>query len=270
MRATGLGLSFLLLLGVLAPSVAAGARSHWSPATQSQLRLLLGGAENGRLLGGIEILLEPGWYTYWRNPGEAGVPPVFDFSRSENIAAVEVLYPTPERYDDGSSISLIYRDEIVFPLVITPVDAATAVHLTVEARYGVCREVCIPTEAAVSLSQPAWPDADPLAEARLQKFASKVPKPPQPGRFDVENVVISGEDLVIDVRMPDSSYSDLFAVPPAGWFTGQPTLVAREDGVSRYRLDLVGRPKDETITGQRFRFVSVAGGEAIEEEIEIR
>ena len=246
------------------------ARSGWSPAAQSQLRLLLGSEEGGRVAGGVEIVLEPGWYTYWRNPGEAGIPPVFDFAGSENVASIQVRYPAPERYDDGSSVSLIYREEIVFPLVVTPIDAASPVTLNVEARYGICREICIPMAAAATLTQPASPPADPLTEDRLQRFSARVPKEPEPGRFDVERVVSEGNSLLIDVRMPGSSYSDLFVEPPSGWFIGQPTYVSRRDGVSRYRLDLAGRPVDEEPAGRRFRFTAVAGGEGIEEEVDIR
>src|SRR5918998_4004655 len=131
---------FLLLLSLALPAEALAARSAWSPAAQSQLRLLLAAPEAGRIDGGIEIVLDPGWYTYWRNPGEAGVPPVFDFSGSENVADVKVLYPAPERYDDGASVSLIYRDEVVFPLTVIPVTPDAPVTLQVEAKFGVCRE----------------------------------------------------------------------------------------------------------------------------------
>ena len=261
---------FLLLLSLAVPAEALAARSAWSPAAQSQLRLLLAAPEAGRIDGGIEIVLDPGWYTYWRSPGEAGVPPVFDFSGSENVADVQVLYPAPERYDDGFSISLIYRDEVVFPLVVTPVDATRAVTLNLAARYGVCRDVCIPTEAAATLTQPPSPPPDPLADARLQSFSARVPRPPEPGRFDVEEVAVESEALLIDVRLPDSSYLDLFVEAPSGWYLGQPSFVSRADGVSRYRLDVAGRPQDEELVGQHFRFLAVAGGEAIEEEIEIR
>jgi DsbC/DsbD-like thiol-disulfide interchange protein len=261
---------FLLLLSLALPAEALAARSGWSPAAQSQLRLLLAAPVAGRIDGGIEIVLDPGWYTYWRNPGEAGVPPVFDFSGSENVADVKVLYPAPERYDDGSSVSLIYRDEVVFPLVVTPVDATRPVTLNLAARYGVCRDVCIPTDAGATLTQPPSPAPDPLAAARVQSFSARVPRPPEPGRFDVEEVAVESEALLIDVRLPDSSYLDLFADPPSDWYLGQPSFVSRAGGVSRYRLDVAGRPKDEELVGQHFRFVAVAGGEAIEEEIEIR
>ena len=95
MTATLLRIFFGLALA--APAQALAARSDWAAADQAQLRLLLSHAAAGPIEGGIEISLEPGWYTYWRTPGDAGVPPVFDFGGSRNVASVEVLYPAPER-----------------------------------------------------------------------------------------------------------------------------------------------------------------------------
>src|SRR5882672_10363619 len=95
----------ILLMGLAFPAAAFAARSEWSAADQSKMRLLLTPAKDGAIEGGIELVLESGWYTYWRNPGEAGVPPVFDFSGSENVAHVEVLYPTPMRKEDGGTVS---------------------------------------------------------------------------------------------------------------------------------------------------------------------
>jgi hypothetical protein len=83
-------------------------------------------------------------------------------------------------------------------------------------------------------------------------------------------VTLAGDALLIDVRMPDSALADLFADPPAGWYLAQPEFQSRAGGVSRYRLPLAGRPADAEIAGQSFRFVAVAGGDAVEEVVEIR
>jgi len=260
---------FALALAAICPA-ALTARSEWSAVDHAQLRLLLSPAEEGRYLGGVEIVLEPGWYTYWRNPGEAGIPPSFDFSGSENVAEVEVLYPAPERHDDGTSVSLVYNDEVVFPLLVTPIEAGRPVLLAVQASFGVCSEVCIPTGASVSVSAPHDAEPDPLTAARLDAFVGRVPDPPAPGHFDVEQAMAEGEAILVDVRMPDSTYADLFVEPPAGWYIRQPSFVSRADGVSRYRIELDGRPAEAEIIGEQFRFVAAAGGEAIEEIVEIR
>jgi DsbC/DsbD-like thiol-disulfide interchange protein len=260
-----------VLFGISISAEAQAARSDWSLADQSRMRLLLAAPADGRLTGGLEMLIEPGWHTYWRNPGDSGIPPEFDFSASTNVASVEVRYPAPERYDDGAGISLVYRDEVVFPLAIVPLVADAPVVLRVSARFGVCSEVCIPTSAQSEVTASPQPSAsDPLADARIAQFETRVPAGPQPGQLDIEDVTITKDALLIDVRMPDSGYADLFADPPAGWPTGQPQFVAREDGVSRYRLALPSGAREHNLAGQVFRFVAVAGGDAVEEAIEIR
>jgi DsbC/DsbD-like thiol-disulfide interchange protein len=254
----------------LAPAAAAfGARSDWSQADEAKVRLLMTAAEDGGLVGGIEIVLEPGWYTYWRNPGEAGVPPLFDFAGSQNVAEVKVLYPAPMRKEAGGAVSLIYQDEVVFPLAVKPVDAALPLTLRLAASFGVCSEICIPTQARSEVTFSSADDSDPLSAERLRGFEDRVPRSPEPGIFDIEEVVEDGEALTIDLRVPESSYSDLFADPPTGWYVGQPIFVERVDGISRYRLSLAGRPRDSQLKGQEFRFVAVAGGRAIEETVTI-
>ena len=84
-----------------APARAADA-SPWAEDTRSAVRLIAGANKNGEapLRAGIEIKLQPGWKTYWRYPGDSGVPPRFDFSGSENLKAAKVLYPAPHLFTD--------------------------------------------------------------------------------------------------------------------------------------------------------------------------
>lgn len=264
-------LRLILTVALVAPAAAHAARSDWVAADAAKMRLLLAGRDEKGVAGGIELVLKPGWHTYWRNPGEVGVPPVFDFSGSTNVANVEVLYPAPVRYgEEGAGVSLVYLDEVVFPLLIEPIKADEPVTLRAEAVFGVCREVCIPTRANAVATLLPDAERDALSETRLKRFTARLPKEAEPGRFAVEAVTAEADALIIDMRMPDSSYMDLFAIPPEGWYIGQPTFVSRADGVSRYRLPLAGKPKDVSVKGQTFEFVGVAGGEVIRQEVAIR
>src|SRR4030081_1987690 len=101
MRAA-LGLAATLFAS--SPAIAAHAEdaSPWQRDVHSAVRLLAGSRSGAVLLGGIAFELQPGWKTYWRTPGDSGVPPRFDFSKSENIEAVTVLWPAPPKFDDGA------------------------------------------------------------------------------------------------------------------------------------------------------------------------
>src|SRR5436309_312013 len=83
-------------------------------------RLLAG---NG--IAGVELQLPEGWKTYWRTPGDAGgVPPTFDWSKSDNLASVKVLYPAPKRFSDRAGDTVGYKGTVVFPVEVIPKDAS--------------------------------------------------------------------------------------------------------------------------------------------------
>lgn len=258
-------LSALIFLALAAP--AAAERSDWTEIGNARLRLLALRQADGGVSAGVEIEMAPGWYTYWRNPGEAGVPPRFDLGGSDNVADVAVHYPVPERHDDGVSVSVIYRDHVVFPLTVTPRDRNAAVRLRLDASFGVCSTVCIPNQATAEVTVPAAAAADPLSEATIGQYRARLPGVPQPGRFEIAAVTADEAALTVYVRAPESGPADLFADGPAGWPLGQPELAGTEGDLTRYRLPLAGRPKDEAVSGRAFRFLAVAGGEAIEQTV---
>ena len=90
------------LLVVLALAARAQDASPWQQDSHSAVRLLAGSRSGAVLLGGIAFQLQPGWKTYWRTPGDSGVPPRFDFSKSDNVEAVTILWPAPTKFDDGA------------------------------------------------------------------------------------------------------------------------------------------------------------------------
>ncbi|WP_300514219.1 protein-disulfide reductase DsbD domain-containing protein [Aliiroseovarius sp.] len=131
------------------------------------------GAET--LSAGLSLKLADGWKTYWRSPGEVGIPPKIDWAGSENVADVEMLWPAPERFTAFGIENFGYHEEVVFPLNITleepgkPVDLAGAVKLLV------CSEVCVPQNFDLSLSLPLGTSIDSLSAGRISDFLARVP-----------------------------------------------------------------------------------------------
>lgn len=138
----------------------------------SVVRLLAAGpAQSGVYRAGVEIELEPKTITYWRQPGEAGSPPVFDFSRSENVARVETLYPAPKHIEEAGIVVAGYDRRVIFPLRVTPKDpkAPAALRLTLD--YAACGKICLPARAELSLALPqsgVSPHAEAIAGAERQ------------------------------------------------------------------------------------------------------
>ncbi len=105
---------------------------------------------DGTRMAAIRIRLAPGWKTYWRSPGDAGIPPQFDWSRSRNLEAVSIIWPAPGVYPQNGMRTIGYKDELVLPLAIAPRNAARPVRLRVRLDIGVCEDICVPFQMTVS------------------------------------------------------------------------------------------------------------------------
>lgn len=99
---------------------------------------------DGDYIAALKIELDSGWKTYWRVPGDAGIPPVLDFTGSDNVAGVDVIWPAPEVFDQSGTRTVGYRGELVLPLRIRPKDASAPVTLDAGMDIGICRDICVP------------------------------------------------------------------------------------------------------------------------------
>src|SRR5467141_2250743 len=188
MRAAA-GFAATLFVGVSPIPVRAEDSSPWQRDTHSAVRLLAGSRSGGVLLGGIAFQLQPGWKTYWRTPGDSGVPPRFDFSKSDNVEAVTVLWPAPKKFDDGAGgTALGYKQQVVLPLRIVAKNADKPVTLRAHVSYAVCDKLCIPVEAHAEL---AFASVASTEDSALFAALDTVPKPANvgdPNPFTIRDV----------------------------------------------------------------------------------
>src|ERR1700682_401640 len=174
MRAA-LGFAATICASSLAIQARAQDASPWLNDGHSAVRLLAGSRSGAVLLGGIAFQLQPGWKTYWRTPGDSGVPPRFDFSKSDNVEAVTVLWPAPMKFDDGAGgTSLGYAHQIVRRLRTVAKNAEKPVTLRADINYAVCEKLCIPVEASVEL---AFASVASTSDGELSAALDTVPKP---------------------------------------------------------------------------------------------
>lgn len=126
-----------------------------------------------------------GSHTYWKNPGEAGVPPVFTFNGSENVSATTVLYPAPQRISEEGIDAFGYTDQVVFPVMVTPTDPTRPSKLHVDVTYAVCNTICLPghSTASIDLRPHGAGESAGLVSAALAKV-------PQPDPADAAALVI--------------------------------------------------------------------------------
>lgn len=132
-------------------------------------------ADDGSRIAALELVLAPGWKTYWRNPGDSGVAPVFDWAGSANLGAVRMHWPAPEAIISGGDQTWGYHDRLVLPFTAAPATPGQPVTLAARVDFGLCDDICVP--AHVDLAAPApGPAPDPVIAAAM----AAVPGPAAP------------------------------------------------------------------------------------------
>jgi DsbC/DsbD-like thiol-disulfide interchange protein len=255
--------NLVVTVAVSRPVVAADA-SAWDGDQRAAVRLIAGAQHGAVRRAGIEIRLAPGWKTYWRYPGDSGIPPRFDFSQSKNVKSVTVRYPAPHRLTDESGTSIGYKGGVVFPLDIVPQNAAQPVMLAVKADYAVCEKICIPAEGKAELSVTGKPGAQ---DGWLKQHDDLVPVAAKIGAAEplaVRAVKREDKRILVDVAAPGAI--ELFAEGPAAdWALPVPAPIeGAPAGQQRFAFELDGLPPNTKPDGALLTLTAVSGGQAIE------
>ncbi len=249
---------------------ASAASSSWSDAMGARMRVIAPGgppAADGSQTIGLEIELEPGWKTYWRSPGDSGVPPYFDHSASANIADLQIDWPAPHRFDDSGGMSVGYKSSVVLPITIKPQSAALPVLLTLSVDYGVCKEICVPASGTAKLVLGRNLAADAEASATLARYQEKVPADAGPDLAVTAVAAKERQSLTIETRLADvSADSDLFVEGPESWYFPAPKKTAEKDGTVTWTLPLDGVPQDASLSGTELTLTLVNGQRAVEQK----
>lgn len=185
-----------------------------------KLALVSGGMRDGMLLAGLHVTLAPEWKTYWKMPGESGIPPQFDWSGSANLKSVNVEYPAPSRFTDASGDAIGYHDEVLMPLLVEPQVAGQPVSLRLALMIGVCRDICIPVRSELSLDM-----ATAASDLRVAVWRQRVP---QRAASAAENVVMSAQIRPQGAGKPvlalqvEGTPADIFVEQDDGAYFGRP------------------------------------------------
>jgi DsbC/DsbD-like thiol-disulfide interchange protein len=264
-------LSLLALAAILVCGAADATRGEaasatpWTASTNSKVRLVAGkaGVEAARArVSGIQLRMDPGWKTYWRNPGDSGMPPEFDWTGSKNLKSAEVLYPAPRRFDDAGGVAVGYGDDVLFPVKLTPEHEGEPIELKVAFTYGLCKDLCIPNEVNLSLDLPA--DGEKGEALLLESALAQVPKPAQAGLLpEVAGVEakLDGDapKLVVDAVFPQGATGiDLFIDGGDAYVPVPKRLGEAQDGKQRFTVAFVSAEEAAAIKGKTLRLTLVS------------
>ncbi len=201
---------------------------------------------SGGHMTGLHLDLAPGWKTYWRAPGDAGIPPRFDWSGSENLKAVHVHWPAPTVFHTNGYQTIGYTDDLILPLEVIPRDPAQPVALRMQMELGICDDICLPAflELTATLAPPGAPDP------ALRSALNQRPVPAKSAGLKAITCAITPIDdglrITATLQLPKQSGTETVAfetADPAIWVAE--SITTRKGGTLTAETDVVapsGKP----------------------------
>ncbi len=264
------------------PAARAQDASAWEGELHAAARLIAGATHQSTEAtwrrAGIEIRLDPGWKTYWRYPGDSGVPPTLDFAGSENVKSVTTLWPAPQQFSDGAGgHSIGYEGDVVLPLRIVPKDATKPTSLHVKLGYAICGNLCVPAQSDLDLIISGKASAEEpalvAAEARVPRRIPLGTRTDRGGGLSIRSVhretAGSHERVAVEVAAPEGAPVNLFVEGPTpDWALPLPEPVSPAPdgapGIRRFTFDLDGLPPGARAEGATLTLTAVSPADAVE------
>lgn len=189
--------------------------------------------ESGTRMAAIHLRLAPGWKTYWRSPGDAGIPPLFDWSDSQNLASVRLLWPRPHVFTLNGMMSIGYKDDLVLPVELTPTDPSKPIRLRATIDLGVCLDVCMPASLRLESDVGAESASDPMIHNAL---AARPETGAEAGLASIEcrvEPIADGLRITARIVLPPTGGTEAVVFEPGG------AVWVSESTVSRSGHDLM-------------------------------
>ncbi len=188
-------------------------------------------AADGSHMAALRIRLSPGWKTYWRSPGDAGIAPDFDWRGSQNLRAVRYHWPRPEVFDLNGQRTLGYDGELILPVEVWATDESLPTHLSTTLHIGVCRDVCVP--ATVAVTGRLTPDQR-TGDAAIRSALASGPETPRQARVSGHGCDITpikgGVRVTATVDLPSVGAGELAVIETSDRGLWVSEAVTRRDG----------------------------------------
>jgi len=196
-------LALLLLVLVHAPARALESAPVTSPRATVTLVSDTDSIEAGMPFRvGLFIRLAPGWHTYWKNPGDAGVPPALTIENAETSA---IAWPTPVRVAEGPVMTYAYTQPVLLPVTVT----ASPNVLRAHASWLVCKEICVPEEGDFSLTLPA---GRPSPSPQMALFVAHDRAMPRPSPWPT-TIAADGTLFAHATALAEAGVTDAWFIP---------------------------------------------------------
>ncbi|MBD9448938.1 MULTISPECIES: protein-disulfide reductase DsbD domain-containing protein [unclassified Rhizobium] len=261
------GSALCLFVAVLQFSQPARAEmSAWADNEGGRMRLIaLPPDANGNIRAGLQIEPKPGWITYWREPGNSGIPPQVTLS-SEGVSLDKMSYPVPKHIVADKIDEVAYDAPVTFPLQLTAKDPALH-ELKANAFIGICEEICIPFQAELSLTFKPLAQSRPAEEAILRDAEAALPQAAS-SAFKVDDHALSADmkQLSLSITLPESGESapEVIVTGPSGRVFTKQTATHRDGRNFTTTLSVDKLPKAYDLSGKTWSALVIDGSRAIE------
>lgn len=242
-----MGYGRIAILGTLALAVATGttpalaSSTDWFETQGGRIRLVTAGVPDaqGRVTGVLDIALDPGWKTYWRDPGDSGVPPQIMVDGPE-VRQAELSFPAPTRHDDGYSEWAGYDSSVLLPIQFTLAGHHQPATIAAKVMIGMCERICIPVHADLVVD-PDRSSQQVVEEAMVHNALAALPAPASPG-FEASIATASDDTLTVEATLPEDARSaELFLAGEGGYAFATP-VAKPADGKLVFEVPVVAKP----------------------------
>lgn len=265
-RLTVLALSAAVALVSLLPTdPAVAASSDWAVNEGGRMRLILLPEDgDGLRHGALVVEPKPGWITYWKEPGDVGIPPAITPAPGAQYTVQSVGFPVPKVLMSGDMMDVGYDHPVTLPLTLK--GAPTGEAVTLSAFVGVCQNICIPFQADLSVAPDAAGVANPVEAALVRSAEAQVPPGPSADFHVVDHRMSSDQkELLVRLKMPKGAATPkAFVSGPSGHVFIDAVASQDVDGETLLTLPIGKLPKKYKIAGKTWGILVISGDRAME------
>lgn len=255
---------------MLAVSAGSGEAQVARPAKRPDIKvdLLTGGhdpSDPGTVWLGVRVRLGAGWKTYWRSPGDGGLPSEFDWAQSTNLPQADILWPAPHRMEILGIETIGYTDEVVFPVKARVADPADPARVTLTLGLYACSTICVRDDHTLATTISPGTIL-PEHQATIDAWRARVPQ--QASKVlsvaSIRLMETTPPTLQVKAKAADRfNTPDLFVESDPPVYGSKPHVEAGPDGTATFTATLEGVPL-EKLKGRPFRVTLIDGDQAVE------
>jgi DsbC/DsbD-like thiol-disulfide interchange protein len=255
-----LGLASLLPVGP-----AAAASSEWAVNEGGRMRLILLPEDaDGLRQGALVIEPKPGWITYWKEPGDVGIPPAITPAPGAGFTVESIGFPVPKVLMSGDMLDVGYDHPVTLPLSLK--HAPNGETITLTAFVGVCQNICIPFQTDLTVAPDKADSANPVEAALVASARANIPPGPSEDFHVIDHQLSDDEhELTVRLKLPeDAREPRAFVSGPSGHVFVKASSSIDASGETLLTMPIGKLPKKYTIAGKRWGILVVAGDRAME------